>query len=353
MASTNHPLCAGIVGIGFMGWIHWLAYQQSPHINVAAICSRDPKKRAGDWTGIQGNFGPPGEQVDLAGVNVFDSLDEMLQSDVDIVNICLPPHLHVAAAEAALAAGKHVFCEKPLALTAEACDHLVACAAKHERQLLVGQVLPMFPEYAYVVEAVREQRFGKPLGGYFKRVISDPLWLADFYDPNRCGGPLIDLHVHDAHLIRLLFGMPSQVITRGRFRGEVVEYCHTLFDFAGQDLAVAASSGVLRQQGRSFTHGFEIHLERATLQYELAVIGEEAKLMMPLTVLHAEDGRVEQPELVAGDAAAPFVAELEAVATSVRTLTPSPVLSGELARDAVTLCHRQTEAARSRQPVKV
>ena len=49
------------------------------------------------------------------------------------------------------------------------------------------------------------------LGGHFLRVISDPLWLKDFYDPHRVGGPLVDLHVHDAHFIRLLFGMPQRL----------------------------------------------------------------------------------------------------------------------------------------------
>ena len=58
----------GLAGIGFMGWIHWLAYQKVPGIRVTAIASQNPKKRAGDWRSIQGNFGPPGEQVDLAGI---------------------------------------------------------------------------------------------------------------------------------------------------------------------------------------------------------------------------------------------------------------------------------------------
>ena len=52
------------------------------------------------------------------------------------------------------------------------------------------------------------------IGGSFKRVISDPQWLPHFYDPDKIGGPLLDLHIHDAHLIRLLFGMPSAVYKR-------------------------------------------------------------------------------------------------------------------------------------------
>ena len=59
----------GIVGVGFMGWIHWLAARRLKGAQVTAVCSRDAKKLAGDWRGIRGNFGPPGEMVDLSGVN--------------------------------------------------------------------------------------------------------------------------------------------------------------------------------------------------------------------------------------------------------------------------------------------
>src|SRR5690348_13995525 len=62
-----HMVRIGIVGIGFMGWIHYLATKCLQGAQLAAICSRDPQKRAGDLRGIRGNFGPPGEMVDLGG----------------------------------------------------------------------------------------------------------------------------------------------------------------------------------------------------------------------------------------------------------------------------------------------
>ena len=134
----------GIAGIGFMGWIHWLAYQRLSNVEVAAISTRDAAKRAGDWTSIQGNFGPPGEQVNLDGIATHESLDDLLNdSTVDLVDLCLPPHVHVDATLKAFEAGKHVFCEKPLALTAEECDTLVKASEAAGKQLLVGHVLPL------------------------------------------------------------------------------------------------------------------------------------------------------------------------------------------------------------------
>ena len=338
----------GIAGIGFMGWIHWLAYRKSSGVRVAAISSRDAKRRAGDWRNIKGNFGPPGEQVDLADVKTFESLEAMLADpSIDLVDLCLPPHLHAEAALRAFKAGKHVFCEKPLALTEKECVKMVEAARKAKKQLFAGHVLPFVPEYAEARRIIAEGRHGKLLGGWFKRVISDPSWLPDFYDPKRTGGPLLDLHVHDAHFIRLLFGMPTRVTSQGRRRGKVAEYCQTMFHFKDRSLVVGAASGVINQQGRAFTHAFEIHLEKATLQYDFAVIGGEGRLILPLTVYDAQGG-VQKPELGDGDPCRAFEGEIAEIVRSLETGKPSPILSGDLARDAVALCRMQEEAVISK-----
>ena len=340
----------GIAGIGFMGWIHWLAYKKVGGIRVAAVSSRDPQRRSGDWRNIKGNFGPPGEQVDLTGVRAFERLEAMLlDPSIDVIDLCLPPHLHEEATLLALAAGKHVFCEKPLALTEDACVRMVDAARKANRQLFAGHVLPFVPEYAEARRLIAEGRYGKLLGGWFKRVISDPSWLPDFYDPARVGGPLLDLHVHDAHLIRLLFGMPTSVTCQGRRRGKVAEYCQTMFRFPDRSLVVGAASGVVNQQGRAFTHGFEIHLERATLQYEFAVIGGQGRQILPLTI-YDDQGQALQPSLGDGDPILAFEGEIAEIIKSVESNRPSPILSGDLARDAVALCRMQEEAVREGTP---
>ena len=343
----------GLAGIGFMGWIHYLAYQKTRGAKLAAICTRDKNKLAGDWTGIKGNFGPPGQQVDTSKLRRYEHYEALLSDpDIDLVDICLPPDLHAEASIKALKAGKHVFCEKPMALTARDCQRMMQAAEKSGKQLLVGHVLPLFPEYAYAHKLIQSGKYGKLLGGAFKRVISDPLWLKDFYDPHKVGGPLIDLHVHDAHLIRLLFGKPTSVASQGRMRGDVVQYCNSLFYFDNPDFVVAATSGVIDQQGRSFTHGFEIHLEKATLHYEFAVVGDEPHLLMPLTVLDSR-GKVTRPTLGNGDPVRAFEEEIKEVVSCIASGKASPILSGELAQDAIILCHKQHESVEKGRPVKV
>jgi predicted dehydrogenase len=217
----------------------------------------------------------------------------------------------------------------------------------------VGHVLPLLPEYAFVRKAIASGKYGAVLGGNFKRVISDPLWLKDFFDPAKVGGPLVDLHVHDAHFIRLLFGMPLAVTSRGRLRAGVVEYCVSQFEFADPRLVVSSASGVINQQGRSFTHGFEIHLEKATLYFDLAVLTGGKLQITPLTLLDHK-GKAEQPKLPPGDPMlTAFDAEVKEVVQSLKSGQPSPILSGNLARDAIVLCHMQTQAVQSGKTVKI
>src|SRR5262249_58447403 len=93
----------GIVGIGFMGMIHYLASRKLKDAQVTAICSRDEKKLAGDWRSIQGNFGPRGEKMDLAGIKKYRKLEDMLaDKDIDMIDVCNPTHLHPETAIKAL-----------------------------------------------------------------------------------------------------------------------------------------------------------------------------------------------------------------------------------------------------------
>src|SRR5437867_8347918 len=107
----------GIVGIGFMGMIHYLGARKVLGAKVTALCSRDKKKLDGDWRSIQGNFGPRGEMMDLSGLKKYQKLDDLLaDKDIDLVDVCNPTDLHPATAIKALEAGKHVLVEKAIAL---------------------------------------------------------------------------------------------------------------------------------------------------------------------------------------------------------------------------------------------
>lgn len=331
-------LRAAIAGVGFMGWIHYLAYQRSTKAMLDAFCSRNQDKRSGDWTSIKGNFGPPGEQIPLAGLKVYSELDEILQDpDIDLVDICLPPHMHVEAACKSLKAGKHVLCEKPLGLTTEDCDKILAAADEAGKKVLVAQVLPFMGEFQFAYQSHLKAEYGAPRRAFFKRAISPPDWIPDFYESGKVGGPLIDLHVHDTHFVRLLFGMPRRVMCSAEMRDGIVKYCYTLMEFEEAGLIVGTSSGVSDQNGRPFCHGFEIQFEKAAMQFELAALNDGVDVM-PLKIL-GQNGESTKPDLPeGGDEVDAFVAEIDGAVDSITSDEMDPRLDGRIARDAIHIC---------------
>jgi predicted dehydrogenase len=335
----------GITGLGFMGMIHYLAYERTRGAKVKAICETQPDRLAGDWRSIKGNFGPQGKRMDLEGVARYAQFDDLLADPkIDVVDICLPPDAHADAVIAALKAGKHVFCEKPIAMKPADAERMVKTARKRGKLLMIGHVLPFFAAYRFAYQTIKSQKYGKLLGAHFKRVISDPVWMTHYWDADRSGGPMVDLNIHDTHFVRLVCGMPKAVQTVGRMRGEVVELFHTQFLFADPQLMVTVTGGTINQQGRPFTNGYEIYLEQATLLFD-------SHAAMPVTVL-TNDGRINRPKLGAGDPVDDFANETKEVIRAVTAGKPSPLLDGELARDALVLAYKQTESCRRGRSVK-
>src|SRR4029079_16874834 len=140
----------GIVGVGFMGRIHYLASQRLSGAKVAAVCSRDPAKLAGDWRSTRGNFGPEPGQVDLSGVKKYAALADLLADpDIDLIDICTVTDQHTPIALQALKAGKHVLVEKAIALSPADADAMLAAAKTAGKLLMVAHALPFFPAFKF------------------------------------------------------------------------------------------------------------------------------------------------------------------------------------------------------------
>jgi len=335
----------GLVGVGFMGWIHFNAYQRLKGAKLAAVCSRDTAKLAGDWRSIRGNFGPPGEQVDLSAVKKYERIEDMVADpDIDLIDICNPTHLHPEYVIAALKAGKHVLVEKAIALKPEDADAMVAAAKSSGKLLMVAHVLPFFPEFKFAADVLRDGRYGKLLAGSFKRVISRPDWSADFGDAAKTGGPAIDLHVHDTHFIGLVCGVPKSVTATGVIENGMVQHLTTSYDYGPNGPSVTCTSGALTMSGRPFVHGYELYLEKATLVYMSGTC--------PLTCITA--GKSEAIELIGGgDPITAFADEIQTAVDGVKANEMPDLLSGQLARDALVMCYKECESVVARRAVAI
>jgi predicted dehydrogenase len=247
---------------------------------------------------------------------------------------------------AALKAGKHVLVEKAIALDPKDADAMVKAAKRAGKLLMVAHVLPFFPEFAFAASTVRSGEYGKLLGGHFKRVIAKPDWSAAIGDASRTGGPAVDLHIHDTHFIGLIGGVPQRVSSVGVVgSGGSVDYLTTEYLYGIGGPALSCSSGAVAMKGRPFVHGYEIYLQKATLVYESGTT--------PLTLLTA-DGKTKSPKLKGGgDHLTAFTDEIQAAVDGVTSNKEPDLLSGQLARDALVLCHRECQSVKTGKAVVV
>ena len=93
----------------------------------------------------------------------FASLEALLSTKPDVVLIATPPGSHLPLAKAALKAGAHVFCEKPLANSVEEADEIAAAATAAKRQVCVNSEFPFMPTHLAVAREIGSQRFGRLL----------------------------------------------------------------------------------------------------------------------------------------------------------------------------------------------
>jgi len=160
-----------------------------------------------------------GSSVDVAEV--------LADPEVDAVDICLPTPLHRDVAERALAAGKHVFLEKPIALSAEDADAILAAAERSGKMLMVGLVLRFWPEYVELRRVVERGELGRPRAVFAQRLSPPADWADWLGDREQSGGTAVDLMIHDFDQMNALLGTARRVYARAPTPGHVaalVEY---------------------------------------------------------------------------------------------------------------------------------
>jgi predicted dehydrogenase len=151
---------------------------------------------------------------------VCQSLKELLALDeVDVVDICTPNYNHAPTALAAFAAGKHVVCEKPMALNSHEGAAMIAAAKKADRKLQIGLQNRFRSEVQCIKALVDAGRLGKI---YYARSLSVrrrgvPSWGVFGQKKLQGGGPLIDIGVHAIDMAWYLMGKPKPVAVSGKF----------------------------------------------------------------------------------------------------------------------------------------
>ncbi len=280
----------GLVGNGGIAGGHLSAYARLENAQLIALCDKIPERARGEGRTVPINIAT-GETAPLRVKRSYTDYREFVcDPEIEVVDICLPSDLHAPVAIAALEAGKHVLCEKPMALNVADCDRMIAAAEANDRKLMIAQVIRFAPEYLFVKQIVERGTYGKLLSADFRRISSLPLWTSENWmaDPRRGGGCTMDLHIHDVDFINFLLGVPTAVNARGVVEDYGTSKITAEYRY-GDGTVIFADSAWFRPQGVAFRMNFIIYLEGAVIDYHGS-----------LTV-HPLDGEQYSPEMTTVD----------------------------------------------------
>jgi len=193
-------LKVGIIGAGNMGRVHTSGFEQLSQTQVVAVTDTNPE--AAERLAHQ------------TGAKVYPDAARLLSdADVDIVAVCTPTVHHHDAVVQAARAGKHIFCEKPLARTLEEGRKMLCAVESAGVKFMVGHVLRFFPEYRRTKELIDSGSVGRPGIARLSRMGVFPAgWYGDF---QQSGGLTLDLLIHDFDFLNWCFGKPQRVYAQG------------------------------------------------------------------------------------------------------------------------------------------
>lgn len=271
-----------------------------------------------------------------------------LVNDVDIVDICTPTPLHKPMVLAAAKSGKHVICEKPVAMTLEDARAMVdACDAAGVR-FFVGMVVRFFPQYRLVKELVAQGRIGRLGVLRLRRVAYVPHKSGDnwYLDETRSGGMVVDLMIHDFDYARWLAGEVERVYARRSQSTEgAAQYVQAIIRFRSG--AIALVEGGWAYPPGVFRTGLDVSGTDGLIEWSS---DQPAPVQTFLPAARNEADSVGLP--VAGLLEDPFTAEIRHAYEAIRTEGRFEVTAAD-AVEALRIALAVRESLISGKPVRL
>lgn len=341
--TTGRPVNVAVVGLGFMGLTHIKSYQQLPGARIVAVCDAVRLPVNGVLPGISGNI-TGSDVIDLGqSIRTYSKLEDLLADDeVELVDLCVPTPLHVPQTLAALQAGKHVLCEKPLARTSALSREIVNAAKSAKGFFMPAMCMRFWPGWAWLKDLAAQNTYGKILTARFRRVSAPPGWSRDsYFKGGDSGGALLDLHIHDTDFVQFLFGRPTSVFSTGqsRFSG-AIDHVVTQYKVAEGATVYAEGSWLLTS---GFSMAFTVVFERATIDFESARGTDALQLM-------EEDhpARFIKPEGVDG-----YVEELRHFLIAIQSNQPPTVVTAADGLSAVEICEAEEKSVQTGRVIEL
>jgi predicted dehydrogenase len=252
-------ITVAILGGGFMGGAHAANYKAlGDRVRVKTVAARASDKAA--------------RVAESVGAQLTGDIDAAITDpEVDAVDICLPTRLHRGAAERAFGAGKHVFLEKPIALTPDDADAIIAAAGAGGTVFMVGMVLRFWPEYVELQRRVSAGELGAPLAVAASRLSPPADWNDWMADRSQSGGTPVDLMIHDFDQMNWLLGEPRSVYATEPTPGHV----HALVEYEGASGIAEGSMSMPRSY--AFSSSIRVLCEDGVAEYTFSAAPVEGE----------------------------------------------------------------------------
>ena len=286
------------------------------------------------------------------GVPAFADHRELLEAGLDGVVVVAPTKFHRDVVVEALTAGRHVLCEKPMAMTVAECDDMIAAAASTSTKLQIGFMRRFDAGFRRAKQLVDEGRIGDVV--MVKSLTHGPStpqpWM---YDIEASNGPLAEVSSHDIDAVRWLSGseVASLYAVAGNFRSAQArdEWPH-FYDTVLVNARMQNGSIGLVDGAQGVRYGYDSRVEILGTHGRLDVGGLEADRV----VVHESDG-VSRRDIVPSwrnlyaDA---YVAEAAAFVAAIRDDT-EPLVTGRDGRAAVAIVSAGNESITTGQVISL
>ncbi|HGJ64561.1 TPA: gfo/Idh/MocA family oxidoreductase [bacterium] len=322
----------GIIGAGTMGGMHADCYSEISGAKVVAIA--DARIEAAK------------KIADKYSAKAFDNADQIFSmKELDIIDICLPTSMHKENVLKAASAGKHVFCEKPIARELADGKEMIEACKKAGVKFMVGHVLRFFHEYVTAKRLIDTGTIGKPVMIRTTRAAGHPQGWSNWYsNVQMAGGVPLDLIIHDFDFLRWCFGEVERVYAKGLTYADVPDVDYSL-------VTIRFKNGVIAHVEGSWAHptGFFVKLEVAG---DGGLFEFDSRTSSPLKVAtksaKSSGGGVEVPQNPVLES--PYTTELKHFVKSVEEDKEPPV-TGEDALRAIEIAIAALESMKTGKPI--
>ena len=332
----------GIIGFGKWAQCHAKSYiEEGAELVAISAPSEASRKKA----------------AKMFGVDTYEDYRDLLaRKDIDVVSIVVPNHLHAKITIEALNAGKHVFVEKPMALTTSDCEKMITMARKNNRKLTVGHELRFSPIMRKIKQLIDEGKLGEI------KSCSITLWRPPWRAGSRgwrlrketTGGVAFEEGVHYIDLLYWYLGMPKEVYaiasnatgifnfednlyTVMKFENEAIG----LFSFSMAGFGYHFSIEITGTEGslRSYTEGGHFLWSPRAIERHL--------------IYKPKDGNLKEIEIKEE------IGELFDLKREIHHWiecireNKTPIFTGEMGRDVIRICETINKSIEERRPIKI